>query len=149
APAADSFAAGALAQSSGRHPNAAAADRVRVRAAHELSPDTVVTWSVSADGGANWTVRWRVRADAAGATYCHVTPDNGLTWQTIGDAAECGPNKDRPELWASVTPGTDVRWRAELATANPANTPLVATSPRGGIAVVWEADARPNAPVPE
>lgn len=124
-----------------------AADRVRVLAAHSLQPGTRVTWSVTADGS-TWTPRWRVRADASGATTCEVSPDGGATWATVGDLAACAPGAGLEEQWAPVTPGRAVRWRAELATGDGAHTPRVKAPTPGAVAVVLEADARPLKPVP-
>lgn len=124
------------------------ADRVRVRAAHALEPNTQVVWSVTADG-ASWVPRWRVRADAAGTAVCEATPDGGATWVPIGDPAACGPGAGREEQWAAVAPGRAVRWRAELSTTDGARTPRVKAAIPGAVAVVLEADARPSPPAPD
>lgn len=142
------YALSAVAQSLGHDPGAPA-DRVRVRAEHVLEPNTQVTWYVTADGGSTWAPRWRVRADGAGMTACEVTTDAGTTWQRIGDAAACGLGADRPELWAAVPAGRDVRWRAELATTDAGTTPHIRSTPPGGITVRLEADARPLKPIPQ
>src|SRR5690606_38934516 len=115
----------------------------------ELAPSTMVTWFVSADGGTHWTPRWRVRANVAGTTFCEITNDSGTSWQHIGSDLACGPEQNLKDLWTDVPAGSDVRWRAELTTAETTNSPRIATTPRGTVVVLWEADARPDAPIPE
>jgi len=122
----------------------ASAVKVRVRATHELHNNTSVTWSVTADG-TNWVKRWRVRGTASG-TVLEVSPDNGSTWAPIGTASDALPSVDNAQLWAAVTAGTSVKWKAELATSDPTVTPKVATSPRGGVAVRLDTNSAPNAP---
>lgn len=118
-------------------------DRVRVRAYHDLLAGTSVTWSVTADG-ANWVRKWRVRGTATGAV-AEISNDNGVTWASIGDAGQASPSVDRQELWTTVAAGRSVRWKAELATTDPTKTPVIRAV--NGLAVKWEANARPNPPV--
>lgn len=122
-------------------------DRVRVRALHTMEPNTRVTWSVSADGGTTWTTAWRVSADDTGVSLCEATTDNGSTWTSLGSADACF--EDRPELWAEVTPGTEVRWQAQLETTDPEMTPHIKAATPGADAVIWEVDAKPNPPTPD
>lgn len=124
----------------------ASAVKVRVRAAHELPNGTSVTWSVTANG-TSWVKRWRVRGTASG-TVLEVSPDNGATWQAIGTANDALPSVDNAQLWVTVTAGTSVKWKAEMATADPAVTPKIATSPRGGVAVRLDTNSAPNPPTP-
>lgn len=138
------FAPSAVVQSFGHDPGVPA-DWVRVRADHLLEPGTQVTWFVSTDGQ-TWFPRWRVRASPEGDTACEITEDAGATWQGIGNLATCRIDENRPELWAEVPPGQDVRWRAELMTADGEVTPAIRTAPAGGTAVILEANARPDPP---
>jgi len=119
---ATNFAATANAQSQGRDPGFNSA-RVRVRANHSLPDGTSVTYLVTANG-TDWVTRWRVRGLTA-STVLEISPDNGLSWQPLGDATQASPAVNRPELWVDVLPGRSVRWRAVLATANPAVTPRI------------------------
>lgn len=136
----------AVAQSQGRTPDVPA-DLVRVLADHELPPETQVTWYVTADGGVTWVPAWRVRADSSGRTYCEVAQNGGNSWQVLGTAVACGVAAARPELWTPVPSGTDVRWRAVLESGARDRTPRVRTEPAGGVAVRWEANARPLPPI--
>lgn len=136
----------AAALSQGRDPGYSVS-WVRVRAAHELSPNTTVTWSVTADG-TNWKKRWRVRGLAGGSTVLELTDDNGATWYAAGTAADALPSADNRALWVQVPAGRSVRWRADMETSDSNVMPKIATNPRGGVAVRWEADAPPNPPVP-
>jgi len=99
-------------------------NHVRVRAYHELPPGTSVTWSVSADGGANWTVRWRVRG-VEGGTVAEVTDDSGSTWWEMGTAEDATPDVNNPELWAEVQPGQEICFKAEMETADDTVTPVI------------------------
>jgi hypothetical protein len=117
---------------------------VRVRAAHDLPNNTSITWSVTADG-ANWVKKWRVRGTASG-TVLDVSPDNGVNWNTAGTANDALPSANNAQLWATVTPGRAIKWKAELATSDPSVTPKIATSPRGGVAVRLDTNSAPNPP---
>lgn len=119
------------------------ADMIRVQAFQELPEGTSITWSVSANGGTSWTTRWRVRGTVSG-TVLEVSDDNGLTWTQAGTAADAYPGTNNEALWAEVTPGNSVIWRAVLATANSMVTPKIYAS--AGAAVRWEANSRPEPP---
>lgn len=121
-------------------------NRVRVRAYHLLPEGTSITWSVTADGGTTWIKRWRVQGLAGGVTICEVTPDNGTTWNSIGEAVRASPAQDTAELWTPVTPGADIAWKADLATANAAVTPKIRAPMAGNAALIWEASNAPNPP---
>lgn len=136
------YAPQAVAQSQFVSPDAAA-DRVRVMADHQLAPGTQVTWSVTADGS-TWVPAWRVRADGVGQTYCEVAAPDG-TWEVLGTATVCGVAAARLELWVDVPPGTAVGWRAVLEQSD-GETPRVRTTPAGGVAIRWQANARPLQP---
>lgn len=140
----DGYASSAVAQSLVFDPGANT-DYVCVRAVVTLPDKTSVTWSVTADG-VNWVKRWRVSGSAIG-TSCEVTTDGGATWTAIGDATEATPDAANANLWASVTPGRVVKWKAELATTDPAVTPIIATNPRGGTAVRLLTNSAPLPPV--
>lgn len=116
---------------------------VRVRAVHELPDGTSVTWSVTAGG--SWVKKWRVRGTGSGSV-CEVTPDNGTTWSTVGDAGASAPENSNPQLWAQVAPGRAVKWKAELVTADARVTPKIATNPRGGVAVKLDTNSPPKPP---
>ncbi|MCR4441899.1 MAG: hypothetical protein NUV48_07060 [Peptococcaceae bacterium] len=115
---------------------------VRVRSAHELPDQTSVTYSVTADG-VNWVERWRVRGTPTG-TVLEVF--SGGSWLPIGSASDALPSADNAQLWANVQSGRAVKWKAVLATTNPAVTPRIATNPRGGVAVRWDTNSAPNPP---
>lgn len=134
------FAPHATAESLGFNPGSPAA-KVRVRAAHDLPNGTMVTWSVTADG-ASWVTRWRVRGTAAGTV---LEINSGGTWTSIGTADGAAPGVNNAQLWADVTPGANVRWRAELSRTGP-NTPKIRTSPPGGVAVRLDVARPPNPP---
>lgn len=121
-------------------------NRVRVRAHLVLPEGTSVTWSVSADGGVTWVKRWRARGLNGGATVCEITGDNGNTWTAIGDASRASPTEDTAALWTVVSPGAEIVWKAELATANAAMSPKIKAPVPGDIAVVWEASNAPEPP---
>lgn len=116
---------------------------IRVRAAHELPNNTMVTWSVTANG--DWFKRWRVRGTVSG-TVLEVSPDNGNTWSSAGTSNDALPSVNSGQLWAQVTPGSAIRWKAELSTTDNNVTPKVATSPRGGVAVMMDTSSAPNPP---
>ncbi|ABO49373.1 conserved hypothetical protein [Desulforamulus reducens MI-1] len=118
---------------------------VRARAYHLVPDGTAVTWSVTADGN-NWVKKWRVRGTPSGTT-CEVSQDNGLTWIVLGDAAKATPEVDTKELWAEVTPGRTVKWKAELTTSNMTITPKIKPFVVGGVAVNWAAGTPPNVPI--
>ncbi|CEP67963.1 Uncharacterized [Moorella glycerini] len=118
-------------------------DHVRVRAYVSVPDKTSVTFSVTADG-TNWVKVWRVRGTPSGPV-AEVTTDNGSTWTAIGDSLTVSPASSDTRLWVKVTPGRAVRWKAELATSDPSVTPRIVAS--GGVAVVWDADAKPDPPV--
>lgn len=118
---------------------------IRVRAAHELPNNTMVTWSVTANGGSNWVKKWRVRGTATG-TVLEVSPDNGNTWSPKGTANDALPSVNSGQLWVQVTPGRDIRWKAELTTTDINATPKIATSPRGSVAVRLDTSSAPNTP---
>ncbi|MGB9886795.1 MAG: hypothetical protein ACPLRW_07355 [Moorellales bacterium] len=142
-----SYAPSAVAVSRPVDPGTPPATHVRVRAYHVLPEGTSVTWSVTADG-TNWVKKWRVRGTPSGAVL-EVSPDNGLTWSLLGDASLASPAADTAELWAVVPQGRQVRWKAELATADPTKTPVIKAI--GGVAVKWEAGRGPSVvldPVP-
>ncbi|NPV30778.1 MAG: hypothetical protein HPY58_14270 [Firmicutes bacterium] len=120
---------------------------VRVRAYHYLPEGTSVTWSVTADG-TTWVKKYRVRGLPGGATACEVSPDNGASWNSIGDESKAWPATNTYELWADVSPGRSVKWRAELVTTNPQVTPKIkAPVPGTDIAVLLEAGNPPEKPV--
>lgn len=121
------------------------AGRVRVRATHALVPGTIVTWEVSADG-VNWVKRWRVSGTTG---TCELSIDNGGSWSPIGGVSVASPLNDTPDLWAVVTPGSSVKWRATLETSDFNVTPKVKAVIPVDIAVVLEADARPLPPIPD
>ncbi|MCL6639668.1 MAG: hypothetical protein K6T80_08340, partial [Firmicutes bacterium] len=118
---------------------------VRVRAAQELPNNTCVTYSVTADG-VNWVKKWRVRGTATG-TVLEISPDNGATWNPAGTANDALPSTNNANLWAQVTAGRAVKWKAELSTSDPMVTPKIATIPRGEVAVRLDTNAAPNIPV--
>jgi len=93
----------------------------------------------------NWVKKWRVRGTASG-TVLEISPDNGVTWNHIGTANDALPSVNNKQLWATVTPGRAVKWKAELATSDPSATPKIATSPRGGVAVRLDTNSAPNPP---
>lgn len=120
---------------------------VRVRAYCVLPPKTSVTWAVTADGSA-WVTRWRVVGLDGGGTRLEVSPDDGRSWDPIGEASRAWPTVDTLELWAEVPAGQAVGWRATLATEDPAATPTIkAPNPGVDAAVVWEAGNAPRKPV--
>lgn len=140
----DGYTSSAVVQSLAFTP-ATETDYVRVRAAHILPNNTSVTWSVTADG-TNWVTRWRVRGTGLGSV-CEVTSDNGGTWTQIGDATVAQPEVSTASLWANVAPGTTIKWKAVLETTDATVTPVIATDPRGGVAVRVDSNAAPLPPV--
>lgn len=138
------YAASAAAQSQAKDPGANSG-YVRVRATHELPNNTSVTYSVTADG-VNWVKKWRGRGTATG-TVLEISPDNGFSWNPIGTASDALPSVNNANLWAQVTAGRAVKWKAELATTDPAVTLKIATTPRGVVAVRLDTNAAPNMPV--
>lgn len=120
---------------------------VRVRAYHELPAGNSVAWSVTADG-TNWVKKWRVRGLEGGATVCEVSPDNGSSWDPIGDESKAWPPGNTTDLWVKVTPGRSVKWKAELATSNPQVTPRIkAPNPGTDVAVLVDYGNPPQKPV--
>ncbi|MBO8160690.1 MAG: hypothetical protein H0Z24_03555 [Thermosipho sp. (in: Bacteria)] len=120
-----------------------AVDKVRVTAYHQVPDGTKIEWSVTADG-TNWTKRWRVRGTPTGAV-AEVTDDNGLTWVPIGDESVTNPGNNNPDLWATVTAGSSIKWKAELSTTDDTVTPKIIANL--GTAVRWEVDSQPNPPI--
>lgn len=120
---------------------------VRARAYHaELPRGTSVTWAVTADGD-NWTTKWRVIHPDEDGSAPMLQVGDGESWETIGDASKAYPNDDTVELWAEVTPGQDIGWRATLATLNPDNTPRIVINPvDDNVAVRWDVNSRPEPP---
>ncbi|MGI9862930.1 hypothetical protein SDD30_16250 [Moorella naiadis] len=116
---------------------------VRVRAYLNVPNNTSVTFSVTADG-VNWVKRWRVRGTAT-STVAEISSDNGNTWTAVGDVSAVSPASVDTRLWAQVNSGRAVKWKADLATSDPNVTPKIIAS--GGLAVVWDTDAKPNPPV--
>lgn len=116
-------------------------DMIRVTANIELPAGTSITWWVTADGN-NWTEAWRAKGEAHG-TVVEVMK-NG-TWEAIGDKSIVRTGQDVMELWVDVEPGDVIQWRAELATADRKQTPVI----KGlfGEAIRWEVNARPKPPV--
>lgn len=137
------YSASATAQSQTKDPGANSG-YVRVRAAHELPNNTSVTWSVTADG-VNWIKKWRVRGTATGSVL-EISPDNGTAWNPVGTASDALPSANNTQLWTQLTSGRVIKWKAELATSDPAVTPKIATFPRGGVAVRIDTNAVPNPP---
>ncbi len=119
-------------------------DYVCVRAVHVLPDKTSVTWSVTADG-VNWVKKWRVVGTPVGAN-CEISNDGGETWTIVGDDTQATPDAINEQLWVNVNPGQTVKWKAELATADFAVTPVIATTPRGGTAVRLITNSSPLPP---
>jgi len=140
----DNYVASAVVQSLAFDPGMDSCN-VRVRAVHELPNNTSVTWSVTADG-TNWVKKWRVLGTATGSV-CELSTDNGLSWSSIGDASVAEPSSTITQLWAQVTPGREVKWKAELATTDTSVTPKIATTPRGNVAVRLDSNSAPDQPV--
>lgn len=118
-------------------------DYVRVRAHVSVPDKTSVTFSVTADGE-NWVKVWRVRGTPSGPV-AEVTADNGATWTAIGDSQAVSPASSDARLWTKLPAGRAVKWRADLATSDPGVTPKIVAL--GGVAVVWDTDAKPYTPV--
>lgn len=118
------------------------ASKVRVRAYMVLPNNTSITWSVTAGGA--WVKKWRA-SGTAGGTVCEVSSDGGGSWNSIGTAALAQPDASTVSLWADVSSGTNVKWKADLSTTDNAQTPKIIL--QGGVAVRWEANAPPIAPV--
>lgn len=91
---------------------------------------------MSATGGEHWTTRWRVRG-VEGGTIAEITDDNGNNWGEIGAASDVNPESNNPDLWAKVTPGTDICWKAEMETSDDTATPTIYAP------IVWEAGNEP------
>ncbi|SMB96544.1 hypothetical protein SAMN00808754_1535 [Thermanaeromonas toyohensis ToBE] len=118
-------------------------DYVRVRAYVSVPDKTSITFSLTADGS-NWVKVWRVRGTPSGPV-AEVTSDNGATWTAIGDSQAVSPASADTRLWAKLPAGRAVKWRADLATSDTGATPKIVAV--GGVAVVWDTNAKPNPPV--
>ena len=122
-------------------------NRVRVRAYHELPPETSVTWEVTACGD-NWITGWRVRQTEGAASLDVYNQDAG-TWHTVGPPHMAYPDSNTMQLWIAVPEGNKVGWRATLTTNNPLVTPKVIVGTLDNKAVIWEAGNPPEKPVIE
>lgn len=137
-----SYAPSAMAISQAKDPGNSV-DYVRVRAYVSVPDKTSITFSLTADGS-TWAKIWRVRGTPSGPV-AEVTADNGATWTVIGDSQAVSPVSADTRLWAKLPAGRAVKWRADLATSDPNVTPKILAS--GGVAVVWDTDAKPFPPV--
>lgn len=115
---------------------------VRVRAYHNLPPQTMVTWEVTADGE-EWLLAWRVSPDGGLELYDHAEDE----WKTLGPAFLAQPDRNNSDLWIPVSEGSLVGWRATLETRDALATPKVVAG-LDDAAVVWEAGAAPDPPIP-
>lgn len=118
---------------------------VRIRAYCIIPESTSITWSMTTDG-ANFTKAWRVRNESGG-TICETTPDNGGTWNPIGEVTQAFPSSETKELWIELLAGRSIAWKAELATTDPKNTPKIKAPTPGEVAVLWQAGNPPNTPI--
>ena len=126
---------------------------------NSLPASTSVIFSVSADG-VNWTAILQEANTGSGAFGEYNTNANQpnawtLTpsWSTpdsnLSDFEPQTPSQSTANLWATVSPGTNVEWQATLATTNTAVTPKIqAQSPgSGNYAVEIYAENTPTPPV--
>ncbi|MBO8128264.1 MAG: hypothetical protein H0Z39_03570 [Peptococcaceae bacterium] len=123
---------------------------VRVRAYHDLAPNTTVTWAVRVNSSEDWIKAWRVTKLEDGSTVCEVTADNGSTWETIGPASLAEPDSNDPataKLWVELpVAGREVQWKAELTMTDQLSTPRIKAPVPGNVAVKWEAGTPPEQP---
>lgn len=88
-------------------------------AAPPVASGRLVIWSVSANGGQSWIMRYRVRP----GPICEITNDGGLTWLPT---TSCGVNN--PDLWVQIPPvdqGSQAAWKAVLVTDDQQATPVI------------------------
>lgn len=121
------------------------ASLIRLRAYHELPPQTKVTWYITIDD-AEWFPCLRVSGTPEGS-ISEVTKDGGATWTVLGNAGQVNPLSNNPDLWIPVAEAEQVKWRAVLETADTNVTPKI-KAPNPGVdpAVVLDINQRPEPP---
>ena len=118
---------------------------LRLRAYCILPEGTSITWSLTTDG-TTFKKAWRVHNET-GTTICETTPDNGGTWNSIGDITQAYPSSETKELWIELPAGRAIAWKAELATTKPQKTPKIKAPSPGEVIVLWQAGNPPNKPI--
>ncbi len=140
------YAPSAQAQSQGKDPGASVA-WVRVRASLRSAAQNVHYLAVTADGSA-WVTRWRVVGLDGGGTRLEVSPDDGRSWDPIGEASRAWPTADTLELWGGGAGGPGGGLARDPGHGGPGgDTQDQSTQSGRRRAVVWEAGNAPQKPV--
>ena len=118
----------------------------RVRAYCETPKNTAITWFLTVDG-ANWKESWRIRGESDEESVLELLDDNN--WVALGDKALSDPTSNEMQLWTGFeSSGNQVKWRAELTTADVLKTPKIkAQNPGINPAVVLDVNNRPFPPI--
>lgn len=129
------------------------ADWLRIRANIELPDDTGIVWYITNTSN-TWCPLWKAERSEGIINIYKYLDEQWVVYQ--GDPNDIYPldsaNESYPSienlnqtLWIPVNEqDNSIRWKAEMYTNNKKVTPKIIT--RNNLSVVWEANAKPDAP---